>query len=29
MPHHVVLWILRLGLIVALVLHVHAAYSLT
>jgi succinate dehydrogenase / fumarate reductase, cytochrome b subunit len=28
-PHHVVLWILRLGLIVALVLHVHAAYSLT
>ncbi|MFP5331306.1 MAG: succinate dehydrogenase cytochrome b subunit [Acidimicrobiia bacterium] len=29
MPHHVVLWILRIGLIVALVLHVHAAYSLT
>jgi succinate dehydrogenase / fumarate reductase, cytochrome b subunit len=28
-PHHVVLWILRLGLIVALILHVHAAYSLT
>lgn len=29
MPHHVVLWVLRIGLIVALVLHVHAAYSLT
>lgn len=29
MPHHVVLWILRIGLIVALVFHVHAAYSLT
>jgi succinate dehydrogenase / fumarate reductase cytochrome b subunit len=28
-PHHVVLWVLRLGLIVALVLHVHAAFSLT
>ena len=29
MPEHVVLWILRSVLIVALVLHVHAAYSLT
>ncbi|HVR33286.1 MAG TPA: succinate dehydrogenase cytochrome b subunit [Acidimicrobiia bacterium] len=28
-PSHVVLWVLRLGLIVALVFHVHAAYSLT
>lgn len=29
MPEHVVLWILRTGLIVAFVFHVHAAYSLT
>jgi succinate dehydrogenase / fumarate reductase, cytochrome b subunit len=28
-PEHVVLWIFRAGLIVALLLHVHAAYSLT
>lgn len=28
-PNHVVLWILRLGLIGAIVLHVHAAYGLT
>jgi succinate dehydrogenase / fumarate reductase cytochrome b subunit len=29
MPEHVVLWILRTGLIVIFALHVHAAYSLT
>jgi succinate dehydrogenase / fumarate reductase cytochrome b subunit len=29
MPEHVVLWILRTGLIVAFIFHVHAAYSLT
>lgn len=29
LPHHVTLWILRLGLIAALALHVHAAWSLT
>lgn len=29
LPHHVVLWILRTGLLVAAILHVHAAYSLT
>lgn len=29
MPHHVVLWIMRTGLIVAFLLHVHAAYALT
>lgn len=29
MPEHVVLWLLRIVLIVALVIHVHAAYSLT
>jgi succinate dehydrogenase / fumarate reductase cytochrome b subunit len=29
LPHHVMLWILRIGLIVALVLHLHAAYALT
>ncbi|MDX1449385.1 MAG: succinate dehydrogenase cytochrome b subunit [Acidimicrobiia bacterium] len=29
MPHHAVLWLFRIGLIVALVFHVHAAYSLT
>lgn len=29
LPHHVALWILRTGLIVAFLLHVHAAYSLT
>ena len=28
-PHHVVLWILRVGLLVAFLLHVHAAYALT
>jgi succinate dehydrogenase / fumarate reductase cytochrome b subunit len=28
-PEHVVLWLLRTGLIVAFLLHVHAAYSLT
>lgn len=28
-PHHVVLWIMRIGLIVAGALHVHAAYALT
>ncbi|MDX1469697.1 MAG: succinate dehydrogenase cytochrome b subunit [Acidimicrobiia bacterium] len=29
LPEHVVLWILRTGLIVVFLLHVHAAYSLT
>lgn len=29
LPEHVFLWILRTGLIVAFLLHVHAAYSLT
>lgn len=29
LPHHVTLWILRIVLIVALVVHVHAAYALT
>ena len=29
LPHGVFLWILRLGLIAALVLHIHAAYTLT
>ncbi|HEY7469740.1 MAG TPA: succinate dehydrogenase cytochrome b subunit [Acidimicrobiia bacterium] len=29
LPEHVALWILRTGLIVAFLLHVHAAYSLT
>jgi succinate dehydrogenase / fumarate reductase, cytochrome b subunit len=29
LPEHVVLWFLRTGLIVALLLHVHAAYALT
>lgn len=29
LPHHVMLWILRIGLIVALALHLHAAYALT
>ena len=28
-PEHVVLWLLRTGLIVAFLLHIHAAYSLT
>ncbi|MFP3914366.1 MAG: succinate dehydrogenase cytochrome b subunit [Actinomycetota bacterium] len=28
-PHHVVLWILRVGLLAAFLLHVHAAYALT
>ena len=28
-PRHVILWLLRTGLIVAFLLHVHAAYSLT
>ncbi len=29
LPHHVTLWLLRIVLIVALVVHVHAAYALT
>ena len=29
LPHHVFLWILRVGLILAFVFHIHAAYSLT
>jgi succinate dehydrogenase / fumarate reductase cytochrome b subunit len=29
LPHGVFLWILRLGLIAAIVLHIHAAYTLT
>jgi succinate dehydrogenase cytochrome b subunit len=29
MPEHIVLWILRTGLIVVFLLHVHAAYALT
>ena len=29
LPHHVTLWLLRLVLIAALVVHVHAAYALT
>lgn len=29
LPEHVMLWILRIGLIVALALHLHAAYALT
>ncbi len=29
LPHHVVLWIMRIGLIVAFALHIHAAYALT
>lgn len=29
LPHHVTLWIMRLVLIAALVVHVHAAYALT
>lgn len=29
MPEHVVLWIMRTGLIVIFLLHIHAAYSLT
>ena len=29
MPEHVVLWILRTGLIIIFLLHIHAAYSLT
>jgi len=28
-PEHVILWLLRTGLIVAFLLHIHAAYSLT
>lgn len=28
-PEHVVLWIMRVGLIVAFLLHIHAAYALT
>lgn len=28
-PEHVVLWLLRTGLIIAFLLHIHAAYSLT
>lgn len=29
LPEHVVLWLMRIGLIVAFLLHVHAAYALT
>lgn len=29
LPHHVFLWILRVGLILAFAFHIHAAYSLT
>ncbi|HSK91103.1 MAG TPA: succinate dehydrogenase cytochrome b subunit [Euzebyales bacterium] len=29
LPEHVALWLMRIGLIVALALHVHAAYALT
>lgn len=29
MPEHIVLWILRTGLIVAFIFHIHAAYALT
>lgn len=29
LPHHVALWIMRIGLIVAFALHIHAAYGLT
>jgi succinate dehydrogenase / fumarate reductase cytochrome b subunit len=29
LPEHVALWILRTGLIIAFLLHIHAAYSLT
>ena len=29
LPRTVMLWLLRIGLIVAFVLHIHAAYSLT
>ncbi len=29
LPHHVFLWILRTGLIIFFLLHIHAAYSLT
>lgn len=29
MPHGVVLWVMRIGLLAAFVLHVHAAYALT
>ena len=29
LPHHVALWILRIGLIVAFALHIHASYALT
>jgi succinate dehydrogenase / fumarate reductase, cytochrome b subunit len=29
LPHHVFLWIMRTGLIVMFLLHIHAAYSLT
>lgn len=28
-PEHIVLWVLRVGLIVAFLLHIHAAYALT
>jgi succinate dehydrogenase / fumarate reductase, cytochrome b subunit len=29
LPHHVLLWIMRVGLMAAFLLHVHAAYALT
>ena len=29
LPHHVALWIMRVGLIVAFALHIHASYALT
>ncbi len=29
LPHHVALWLMRIGLIVAFVLHIHASYALT
>jgi succinate dehydrogenase / fumarate reductase cytochrome b subunit len=29
LPHHVFLWLMRIGLIAAFALHIHAAYSLT
>lgn len=29
LPHHVALWLLRVGLLVAAAFHIHAAYSLT
>ncbi len=29
LPHHVAVWLMRIGLIVAFALHIHAAYALT